>query len=76
MVLSFPYQLRFLFASYPEIMSKVLAIVYRTIAHTSLAIQENKITYFVVVATVSEPSIPVTVTDAGADPILRTVSIH
>jgi len=31
-VLSFPYQLRFLFASYPEIMSKVLGIVYRTLA--------------------------------------------
>lgn len=28
-VLSFPYQLRFLFASYPEMMSKVLGIVYR-----------------------------------------------
>lgn len=31
-VLSFPYQLRFLFASYPVIMSQVLAIVYRVIA--------------------------------------------
>lgn len=31
-VLSFPFQLRFLFASYPEIMSKVLSIVYRAIA--------------------------------------------
>ena len=31
-VLSFPYPLRFLFASYPEIMSKVLGIVYRAIA--------------------------------------------
>ena len=31
-VLSFPYQLRFLFASRPELMSKVLSIVYRAIA--------------------------------------------
>ena len=31
-VLSFPYQLRFLFASRPEIMGKVLGIVYRAIA--------------------------------------------
>jgi hypothetical protein len=31
-VLSFLYQLRFLFASYPEIMSKVLGIVYSMIA--------------------------------------------
>ena len=31
-VLSFPYQLRFLFASRPELMGKVLGIVYRAIA--------------------------------------------
>jgi ribosomal protein S27E len=31
-VLSFPFQLRFLFASYPELMGKVLGIVYRTLA--------------------------------------------
>ncbi|MDP7592961.1 MAG: transposase zinc-binding domain-containing protein, partial [Litorilituus sp.] len=31
-VLSFPFQLRFLFASYPQIMGKVLGIVYRTLA--------------------------------------------
>jgi ribosomal protein S27E len=31
-VLSVPFQLRFLFASYPELMSKALGIVYRTIA--------------------------------------------
>lgn len=31
-VLSFPFQLRFLFASYPELMSKVLGIVYRTLS--------------------------------------------
>jgi len=31
-VLSFPYQLRFLLASYPLIMRKVLGIVYRTLA--------------------------------------------
>jgi ribosomal protein S27E len=31
-VLSFPFQLRFLFASYPQVMSKVLGIVYRTLA--------------------------------------------
>jgi hypothetical protein len=31
-VLSFPFQLRFLFASRPEIMSRVLGIVYRVIA--------------------------------------------
>jgi hypothetical protein len=31
-VLSFPYPLRFLFASRPAIMSKVLGIVYRCIA--------------------------------------------
>jgi hypothetical protein len=31
-VLSFPFQLRFLFASYPHIMGKVLGIVYRTLA--------------------------------------------
>ncbi len=31
-VLSFPFQLRFLFASYPEVMGKVLGIVYRTLA--------------------------------------------
>jgi len=31
-VLSFPFQLRFLFASYPRIMGKVLSIVYRTLA--------------------------------------------
>jgi hypothetical protein len=31
-VLSFPFQLRFLFASYPQIMGKVLSIVYRTLA--------------------------------------------
>jgi len=31
-VLSFPFQLRFLFASRPELMGKVLGIVYRTIA--------------------------------------------
>lgn len=30
-VLSFPFQLRFLFASYPHIMGKVLSIVYRTL---------------------------------------------
>ena len=30
-VLSFPFQLRFLFASRPEIMSRVLGIVYRAI---------------------------------------------
>ena len=31
-VLSVPFQLRFLFASYPQIMGKVLGIVYRTLA--------------------------------------------
>ena len=31
-VLSFPFQLRFLFASYPDLMGKVLGIVYRTLA--------------------------------------------
>jgi len=31
-VLSVPFQLRFLFASYPDLMGKALAIVYRTIA--------------------------------------------
>jgi hypothetical protein len=31
-VLSFPYPLRFLFASHPEIMGKVLGIVYRAIS--------------------------------------------
>ncbi len=31
-VLSFPFQLRFLFASYPEIMSKVLGIVNRVLS--------------------------------------------
>jgi hypothetical protein len=31
-VLSFPFQLRFLLASYPELMGKVLGIVYRTLA--------------------------------------------
>lgn len=31
-VLSFPFPLRFLFASQPAIMGKVLGIVYRTIA--------------------------------------------
>ncbi|MFT5548976.1 MAG: hypothetical protein ACI9CO_000893 [Candidatus Azotimanducaceae bacterium] len=30
-VLSFPFQLRFLFASYPHITGKVLGIVYRTL---------------------------------------------
>jgi hypothetical protein len=30
--LSFPFQLRFLFASYPDLMGKVLGIVYRTLA--------------------------------------------
>ncbi|KEZ75738.1 ISVsa3 transposase [Salinisphaera hydrothermalis C41B8] len=31
-VLSFPYPLRFLFANKPEVMTRVLAIVYRAIA--------------------------------------------
>jgi hypothetical protein len=31
-VLSFPFQLRFLFASYPDLMGKVLDIVYRILA--------------------------------------------
>jgi hypothetical protein len=31
-ILSFPFQLRFLFASYPHIMGKVLGIVYCTLA--------------------------------------------
>jgi len=31
-VLSLPFQLRFLFASYPQIMGKVLGIVSRTLA--------------------------------------------
>ena len=31
-VLSFPFQLRFLFASYPQIMGKAMGIVYRTLA--------------------------------------------
>jgi hypothetical protein len=31
-VLSFPFQLRFLFASYPDLMGKVLGIVYRILA--------------------------------------------
>jgi hypothetical protein len=31
-VFSFPFQLRFLFASYPHIMGKVQGIVYRTLA--------------------------------------------
>ena len=39
-VLSFPFQLRFLFASRPEIMGRVLGIVYRVIA-TYLVKQEG-----------------------------------
>jgi len=31
-VLSFPFQLRFLLARYPAVLSKVLGIVYRTLA--------------------------------------------
>ena len=31
-VLSFPFQLRFLFASYPKIMEHVLGVVYRAIS--------------------------------------------
>jgi len=31
-VLSFPFQLRFLFASYPDLMGRVLGIVYRSLA--------------------------------------------
>ncbi len=31
-VLSVPFQLRFLFASYPDLMAKALGIVYRTFA--------------------------------------------
>jgi len=31
-VLSFPFQLRFLLARYPELMGKVLSIVYRTLS--------------------------------------------
>jgi Putative transposase len=31
-VLSFPFQLRFLLARYPELMGKVLGIVYRTLS--------------------------------------------
>jgi len=31
-VISFPFQLRYLFARYPKAMNKMLAIVYRTIA--------------------------------------------
>lgn len=34
-VLSFPFQLRFLFASQPAIMGQVLGIVYRVIAHAT-----------------------------------------
>jgi hypothetical protein len=42
-VLSFPFQLRFLFASYPHIMGKVLAIVYRTLAtHITKKAGHNK----------------------------------
>lgn len=31
-VLSFPYQLHFLLARYPELMGRVLGIVYRTLS--------------------------------------------
>jgi hypothetical protein len=42
-VLSFPFQLRFLFASYPHIMGKVLGIVYRTLAsHITKKAGNNK----------------------------------
>jgi ribosomal protein S27E len=42
-VLSFPFQLRFLFASYPHIMGKVLGIVYRTLAtHITKKVGYNK----------------------------------
>ena len=42
-VLSFPFQLRFLFASYPQIMGKVLGIVYRTLAtHITKKVGYNK----------------------------------
>jgi hypothetical protein len=42
-VFSFPYQLRFLFASYPEIMGKVLGIIYRT--HATHLINRNGFCY-------------------------------
>ncbi len=42
-VLSFPFQLRFLFASYPRIKGKVLGIVYRTLAtHITKKADYNK----------------------------------
>jgi hypothetical protein len=42
-VLSFPFQLRLLFASYPQNMGKVLGIVYRTLAtHTTKKAGYNK----------------------------------
>jgi hypothetical protein len=52
-VLSVPFQLRFLFASKPEVMSKALSIVYRTIAthlihaagHTHKAAHTGAITF-------------------------------
>ena len=41
--LSFPFQLRFLCASYPQIMGKVLGIVYRTLAtHITKKVGYNK----------------------------------
>ena len=41
--LSFPFQLRFLCASYPQIMGKVLGIVYRTLAtHITKKLGYNK----------------------------------
>jgi ribosomal protein S27E len=42
-VLSFPFQLRFLFTCYPQIMGKVLGIVYRTLAtHITKKAGDNK----------------------------------
>jgi hypothetical protein len=42
-VLIFPFHLRFLFASYPQIMGKVLGIVYRTLpTHLTKKIGYNK----------------------------------
>ncbi|MFT4994091.1 MAG: hypothetical protein ACI965_001113 [Paraglaciecola sp.] len=42
-ILSFPFKIRFLFASYPQIMRKVLGIVYRTLAtHITKKAGNNK----------------------------------
>jgi len=45
-VLTFPFQLRFLFASKPEIMGRVLGIVYRVIATIEVCLISWKGMYF------------------------------